>query len=198
MAESWSRSGQQKPENQHFYPSIFLFPTKQRILRKVKSNLACPYRLFSATDKEGDTCLVLAQIFRDTEIVHYLENLPKVDVKGTNKLCNTALEAAPEQCNAMKEEIKALQEMLKSVMDQQKEMLEAQKGVQGPTQHTAPVSEQPQQGGMAELRAVCAEMRETVRQCSEHNTKLAEKSKRLAEEIESLDKTQRKDEGKGL
>ena len=125
-----------------------------------------------ATDNEGNTCLMLAGAKGHTEIVRYLLNLPEVDVKQTDSLDNTAVEAALAQCNAMKEEMKAMQEMMKSVMDQQKEILEAQKGVLGPTQHTAPVSEQPQQGGMAELRAVCAEMRETVRQCSERNTKL--------------------------
>ena len=139
-------------------------------------------------DNEGGTCLMLAGDSGYTDIVHYLENLSQVDVKQTDRLDNTALEAAPEQGTATKEEVKALQEMMKSVMDQQKEMLEAQKGVLGstPTQQTAPVSEQPQQGGMAELRAVCAEMRETVRQCSEHNTKLAEECKRLAEEVDIL------------
>ena len=151
---------------------------------------------------EGDTYIDIASAKGHTDTVRYLMNLPEVDVKQTDKLGNTALEAALEQGNAMKEEMKALQEMMKSVMDQQKEMLEAQKGVLGPTQQTAPVSEQPEQGGMAELRAECAEMRETVRQCSEHIVKMAEESKRLAEEmkeeIESLKKAQRKDEGKGL
>ena len=128
------------------------------------------------------------------DTVRSLVDLQKVDVKQTDRLGNTALEAAPEQGTAMKEEMKALQEMMKSVMDQQKEMLEALKGVLGPTQHTAPVSEQAQQGGMAELRAECAEMRETVRQCSEHNTKLAEESKRLAGEMVSLKKAHHKDE----
>ena len=128
------------------------------------------------------------------DTVRYIVDLQKVDVKQTAMLGNTALEAAPEQVNAMKEEMKALQEMMKSVMDQQKEMLEALKGVLGPTQQTAPVSEQAQQGGMAELRAECAEMRETVRQCSEHNTKLAEESMRLAEEMASLKKSHHKDE----
>ena len=147
------------------------------------------------TDNEGRTCLTLAGANGHTEIVRYLANLPEdcreVDVKQTDRLGNTTLEAALEQGNAMKEEMKALQEMMKSVMDQQKEMLEAQKGVLGPTEQTAPVSEQPEQGGMAELRAECAEMRETVRQCSEHIVKLAEESKRLAEENESLKKAAR-------
>ena len=141
-----------------------------------------------------DTCLTMAEHYGHPETVRSLVDLQKVDVNQTDRLGNTALEAAPEQGTAMKEEVKALQEMMKSVMDQQKEMLEALKGVLGPTQHTAPVSEQAQQGGMAELRAECAEMRETVRQCSEHNTKLAEESMRLAEEMASLKKSHHKDE----
>ena len=140
-----------------------------------------------ARDNEGATCLSLAGDNGHTDTVRYLVNLPEVEVKQTHRLGNTAL---PEQGTATKEEVKALQEMMKSVMDQQKEMLEAQKGVLGPTQQTAPVSEQQQEGGMAELRAECAEMRKTVRQCSEHIVK-------LAEEMESMKQAQRKDKGKG-
>ena len=117
-----------------------------------------------ATNHKGRTCLTIAEDNRHTETVRYLVKLLEVEVKQTDTLGNTALEAALEQGNAVKEEVKALQEIVKSVVEQQKEMLEAQKGVLGPTQQTALVSEQPQQGGMAELRAAFAEMRETVRQ----------------------------------
>ena len=80
-----------------------------------------------ATDNEGATCCTLAGANGHTDVVRYLAGLPEVDVKQTDRLGNTAQEAAPEQGNAMKEEVKALQEMMKSVMDQQKTMLEAQK-----------------------------------------------------------------------
>ena len=84
-----------------------------------------------ATDNEGNTCLTIAEKNGHTDIVRYLENLPQVDVKQTDKLGNTALEAVLKQGTATKEEVKALQEMMKSVMDQQKEMLEAQKEMLG-------------------------------------------------------------------
>ena len=85
-----------------------------------------------ATDNEGATCLTLAGANGHTDVVRYLAGLPEVDVKQTDRLGNTALEAVPEQGNATKEEVKALKEMMKSVMDQQKEMLEVQKVVLGP------------------------------------------------------------------
>ena len=87
-----------------------------------------------ATDNEGDTCLTIAEANGHAETVRYLAKLLEVEVKQTDTLGNTALEAALEQGNALKEEVKALQEIVKSVVEQQKEMLEAQKGVLGPTQ----------------------------------------------------------------
>ena len=75
-----------------------------------------------ATDNEGNTCLTIAQSEGHTETVRYLVGLLELEVKQTDRLGNTALEA-------IRVEVKSLQEMMKSVMDQQKEMLEAQKGV---------------------------------------------------------------------
>ena len=75
-----------------------------------------------ATDNEGATCLTLAGANGHTDVVRYLAGLPEVDVKQTDRLGNTALEAAPEQVNALKE-------MMKSVMDQQKEMRDSQNEV---------------------------------------------------------------------
>ena len=70
-----------------------------------------------ATDNEANTCFTIAEKNGHTNIVRYLEKLRGVHVKQTDRLGNTALEAASEQGTATKEEVKALQEMMKSVME---------------------------------------------------------------------------------
>ena len=55
-------------------------------------------------DNNGHTCLMLAGANGHAETVCYLVNSKEVDVKQTDRLGNTALEAALEQGNVMKEE----------------------------------------------------------------------------------------------